>query len=245
MAPTRFRNVSGLLVAFILLSTLAHGLSLLLSLEPVLHPVKQKIGSTIISAVLTPAKEKPAVQPSRTKASLSPLKESPKKNSPLTKTTEASKHEASNIPITPQSKKESPQLQNIQQITQDTVSPEPPAPPTNNVAVAETAQHAINQLEEQRNYVLGELQNRLNRHLIYPIRARKRGWQGEVLLTFTINKLGKLNNVRLAKSSGYSLLDKSAVTAFAKLDQIILPTTMGQLQTMELQLPVRYELRES
>ena len=115
---------------------------------------------------------------------------------------------------------------------------------SNNIS-SPTSESAASQLDKQRNYLLGELQSRLNRYLVYPIRARKRGWQGQVIVSFNINERGQLNNVRLAKSSGYSLLDRSAITAIAKLENIALPNFMGRLQAMELQLPVRYELRES
>jgi len=100
------------------------------------------------------------------------------------------------------------------------------------------------QRKNQRNYLLGELQNRLSRYLTYPLRARRRGWQGEVRVAFHINEQGQLNHVRLARSSGYPLLDHSAVTAISKLKHIALPNTLGRPQAMELQLPVRYELRE-
>ena len=109
--------------------------------------------------------------------------------------------------------------------------------PTSNESLA-------NQLEKQRNYLLGELQSRLNHYLVYPIRARKRGWQGEVMIAFHVNTHGQLNNVRLEKSSGYSLLDRSAITAIDKLGHITLPERLGPLQAMELLLPVSYQLHE-
>lgn len=100
------------------------------------------------------------------------------------------------------------------------------------------------QTSAQRNYLLGEVQNRLSRYLTYPQRARRRGWQGEVMVAFQINTRGMLNNVHLAKSSGYSLLDQSAIAAISKLEKITLPEKLKPLQAMELLLPVSYQLRE-
>lgn len=64
------------------------------------------------------------------------------------------------------------------------------------------------------------------------------------MIAFDINVGGQLNNVRLAQTSGYSVLDRSAVNAINKLEKIYLPDTLGRLQAMELKLPVRYQLHE-
>lgn len=255
MAPAYFRNMSGLLLAFVVLSTLAHGVSLLFSPEPILQPAEHRFGSTIISTVLAPAIDKPAAPPSHsTVPAPQPEKQVNETRSPATETKIVTSPKISNVSVTrktefktnhstpaetksPQTQTESQTSPKHELITTARVS-------TNDTAPSTTESVAI-QLEKQRNYLLGELQTRLNHYLVYPIRARKRGWQGEVMVAFNINERGQLNNVRLKQSSGYSLLDRSAITAIAKLDHIALPNSMGRLQAMELQLPVRYELRES
>lgn len=45
----------------------------------------------------------------------------------------------------------------------------------------------------------------------YPFRARKRGWSGEVALIITISPGGQVEGVQVTKSSGYAILDDSAV----------------------------------
>jgi len=254
LAPAYFRNMPGPLLAFVTLSTLVHGLTFLFSTEPVLQSNEHRFGAMIISTVLMPAKDKPAAPPTqRTISELQP-EDRRSKNQPLAKTPETIKTaKVSNISVrkntefkvTPNnvSKKEPVKPHN----EQPTKSPSKPPTSTKLYAETTTPTHdsATNQLSQQRNYLLGELQNRLKRYLTYPTRARRRGWQGEVMVRFNINARGQLKNIRLAKSSGYSLLDHSAMTAIAKLDHIELPHSMGRLQAMELQLPVRYELRES
>jgi len=47
----------------------------------------------------------------------------------------------------------------------------------------------------------------------YPETARTAGQQGELVMTFTIAKSGKVESVELLKSSGYTALDKAAQQA--------------------------------
>jgi protein TonB len=101
----------------------------------------------------------------------------------------------------------------------------------------------------QRNFLLGQVHDQLSRHLYYPQRARRRGWQGEVLIAFRVNREGQLGNIRLARSSGYALLDNSAMAAMHKVKAIPLLTPAGVPrwpgpQAMDLQLPVLYQLQE-
>lgn len=97
--------------------------------------------------------------------------------------------------------------------------------------------------EAQENYLLGEVRNYLSRYLVYPSRAKKRGWEGEVLVGFKVDAEGRLASVHLTRSSGYSLLDDSALAAMNKIETIPLVETRRFLP-MELELPVLYQLRE-
>ena len=62
-APAHFPNVSWLLLAFVALSVLAHGLSLLLSPAHEVQLAEHRFGATLISTVLAPAKDQPTLQP--------------------------------------------------------------------------------------------------------------------------------------------------------------------------------------
>lgn len=48
---------------------------------------------------------------------------------------------------------------------------------------------------------------------IYPSRARKAHMQGRVLLDVLVNRAGKAEKVKIAQSSGYSILDRAAKKA--------------------------------
>lgn len=259
ITPAHFRNVSGLLLAFVVLSTLAHGLSLLFSATPVVQLSEHRFGAIVISTVLASEKDQPAAQPSR-KTIPFPQTKKPatdgsqfeqsgefKTQSTVAILTSPSKSE---FITDPTADSETPSKKGIESLPPQHLSdaPRQSEPVTtstlaNNIAPL-TSEQVASQLEQQRNYLLGELQSRLNRYLSYPVLARRRGWQGEVMIAFDINVGGQLNNVRLAQTSGYSVLDRSAVNAINKLEKIYLPDTLGRLQAMELKLPVRYQLHE-
>jgi len=96
----------------------------------------------------------------------------------------------------------------------------------------------------QRNYLLGQLQDQLSRYLSYPLRARRRGWEGEVLLGLRLDGDGQLHDIHLLRSSGYALLDRSAQKALARIERLQLPANAPVLQPINLQLPVVYRLSE-
>lgn len=247
IGPARFRNVSGLLLVFVAISLLVHGSTLLLSTENDIKLPAKQLGATVISTVLSPANNKPAPTSSgRTPAATTSNKKVSKSSEssaevfPVLKTPAAtSVHKNSNLAAHKTPAPE-PQPRNITQQQKRSVTPEK-ATETN----PSPAESLANKKEKQRNYLLGELQNRLSKYLTYPLRARRRGWQGDVIVAFHINENGQLNNLRLAHSSGHSLLDRSALSAIRKLHNIAMPDHLGPLQAMDLQLPVHYRLQES
>lgn len=49
------------------------------------------------------------------------------------------------------------------------------------------------------------------RRLVYPPQARRLGWQGRVTVSFVVNADGSASSLRVLESSGYPLLDRSAL----------------------------------
>lgn len=84
----------------------------------------------------------------------------------------------------------------------------------------------------------------LTRRFAYPALARRRGWQGTVLLALTVKPSGALDRIHVARSSGYELLDRSAVDTMRHVDRIAQAGRWLGGQTLELQLPVVYRLTE-
>jgi protein TonB len=84
------------------------------------------------------------------------------------------------------------------------------------------------------------LYHALAHYFTYPQLARRRGWEGEVLLSFRIERDGHLQDIQVTKSSGYKLLDRSAVKALGKVTRI----PWQDSNTIDMQLPVVYQLHE-
>ena len=53
----------------------------------------------------------------------------------------------------------------------------------------------------------------ITKQLVYPPMARKMGWNGKTVVTFIIAEDGTVHNIRVAESSGFNILDKSAIEA--------------------------------
>jgi protein TonB len=75
----------------------------------------------------------------------------------------------------------------------------------------------------------------------YPLMARRRGEQGHVLLQVTVSETGQAVIVVVLQSSGYALLDQSAVRA-VKNWQFVPATANRQAVTAEVKIPVRFIL---
>jgi len=78
----------------------------------------------------------------------------------------------------------------------------------------------------------------------YPILAKRRGWEGKVVLGFNLSNDGKINNIEILHSSGHALLDRNASKTLSQIG-LINPITLEQLNWMgthHLELPVIYQL---
>ena len=80
-------------------------------------------------------------------------------------------------------------------------------------------------------------------HPPYPQFARAQGWEGTVVLRIKVNQEGTVDSVRTRKSSGFSILDESAVQSVktwkfepAKDGEFPIPVTVD--------LPIRFDLDE-
>jgi protein TonB len=90
-------------------------------------------------------------------------------------------------------------------------------------------------VEEAQFSIISKL---VREHLEYPYLARRMGWEGEVLLFFRLTPTGEVEELKVLKSSGFEVLDKSAVNAvkraskhFPRPKQIVL-----------IKLPIQFKL---
>ncbi len=96
-----------------------------------------------------------------------------------------------------------------------------------------------------RNQLLGELQTRLSHYLTYPPLARQRGWEGTVLLGLRVASDGYLQEIRVQRSSGYAVLDHSALNSLVRLGHLADVSPWLNGHGMDMQLPVIYRLVEN
>lgn len=96
--------------------------------------------------------------------------------------------------------------------------------------------------DEIRARIQSRLRLDLARHFDYPWLAKMRGWEGNVLLGVVVQASGRLDAIRVVRSSGFAVLDRSAVDSLRKVERI--PEAVAWLhgRDLEMHLPVVYRL---
>jgi len=81
------------------------------------------------------------------------------------------------------------------------------------------------------------IRENIMRNITYPERARRMGWEGRVILSFTVYESGQIGDIRLVKSSGFAVLDEGALEGLKK-------TRFSKAVPVRLSvvLPVEYRL---
>jgi len=75
----------------------------------------------------------------------------------------------------------------------------------------------------------------------YPRIARRRGYEGTVILEVLVDRKGRVKNMRLLKSSGYKILDRAALDSVKKW--LFEPAQRGGKETEAwVKIPIRYQL---
>jgi protein TonB len=76
----------------------------------------------------------------------------------------------------------------------------------------------------------------------YPRRARRKGYEGTVILEVLVDENGTVKDLKVFESSGYKLLDKSAIASVQKW--LFTPGTKdGDAAGMWVRIPVRFKLK--
>lgn len=89
------------------------------------------------------------------------------------------------------------------------------------------------------------LRARLTHYFRYPALARRRGWQGRVILSLSINARGQLSHLRIAQSSGYPVLDRAALHSLRQVGCLPRAAAWVGGRDVNVELPVRYRLVNS
>jgi TonB family protein len=121
---------------------------------------------------------------------------------------------------------------------------------TTGQAAVSAARDSVTQPVQPRTETTGQ---RLSRQVLqalfpyfhYPLFARLQGWQGEVQVAVHIARDGSLSNLRLARTSGYPILDAAALDSLERIHRLPDATT-GLLEAsgFDLNVPVVYRLTE-
>lgn len=75
----------------------------------------------------------------------------------------------------------------------------------------------------------------ITKNLGYPPAARKFGWKGSLTVTFVICEGGRVENIRVVKSSGYKILDDNAVNTIKSIQPFPRPPAKA-----EIVIPIEY-----
>lgn len=97
-------------------------------------------------------------------------------------------------------------------------------------------------IRRQNGQVAAAARAAVKDHFFYPLLARRRGWEGEVVLSFGVDRAGRILGAEVARSSGHGVLDRAALDALARVGQLETPEQWAG--TPRLLLPVRYRLAE-
>lgn len=89
-------------------------------------------------------------------------------------------------------------------------------------------------LKEHFTYI----RDRVTENVSYPMIARRKGWSGQVIVSFVIFLDGNVDELRVVSSSGYGILDRCAMDAVTKSCPFPAPPTRA-----EITLPIRFELQ--
>ncbi len=82
---------------------------------------------------------------------------------------------------------------------------------------------------------LREIRKRIEAKKTYPLAARRRGWEGEVLVELELGGAGELEGLRLLRHSGFPLLDRATLTAVRAA--VPFPPVPGRVK-----IPISYRL---
>lgn len=92
--------------------------------------------------------------------------------------------------------------------------------------------------------ILDAVRREFNRTKHYPTVAQRRGWQGDVILGFRVERDGHIDDVYVRSGSGHALLDDAAAETLRRISLRDQTRTLELDVDVELELPVAYRLVE-
>jgi protein TonB len=121
--------------------------------------------------------------------------------------------------------------------------------PVTEASTAQESPRAVPEADDDQEATRAYLQSRLlanlANHFYYPALARRNGWEGTVLLGLRVEPDGQLDKIRLERSSGYAVLDNSALNSLKRIGQLAEARAWLEGHSVDMQLPVIYRLIEN
>lgn len=112
--------------------------------------------------------------------------------------------------------------------------------------VREVAEAKLDTITTSRNKASASLrhwiQQNFQKYYSYPYLARRKGWQGTVILDFNVEPSGIITDIKVTESSGYNILDRAAKSSLEKVSRVDAVQLAAISQSLSLRLPVSYRL---
>ncbi len=106
----------------------------------------------------------------------------------------------------------------------------------------ESPQQSAKALREIEQSYMNALVTAIERHKRYPLRARKKGYEGEVLVLFTVLRDGTISEVGIGSSSLRVILDRAASKAVTDLGRFEPIPPQLDRDHWEFRVPIRFAM---
>jgi protein TonB len=101
--------------------------------------------------------------------------------------------------------------------------------------------HFMGEGKAELSSYLANARLRIEKAKKYPREARRRGWEGKVVLSFEINRNGEAHEIKLVQSSGYRTLDDEGILTLRRASPFSSPLLI-QKEKLVLEVPIVFKL---
>jgi protein TonB len=127
-------------------------------------------------------------------------------------------------------------------ITEPAVTQQSATQPIQQASIQNAPMQSIPTAKADYGWLLETLWSRVEQLKRYPHIARANRWEGLVVLRAVIDQEGQLVDLKVAESSGHSVLDQDAMDVMRKSCPLKLKHPLGKPK-VELRVPISYKLR--
>ncbi|MGQ9744427.1 MAG: energy transducer TonB [Dissulfurimicrobium sp.] len=107
-------------------------------------------------------------------------------------------------------------------------------------SVDQTASNIEGQKDRYIKEHFAYIRDLIMQNLSYPMMARKMGWSGRVVVSFTVLDDGHVEDIKVVETSGFNILDKNAIKTIEKTAPFPRPPVKA-----ELIIPIVYKIESA